>query len=167
MSITPIVGSGDPDDNLQDALIGFTGCLGEAFDDICSYGLTIGETYVPFDPDPEDNCDPDEAACSQMWVRVTNIHASANSSWEGTCALELVISLEVGILRCIDIPEGGEAPTTTDVMAAALQSMADMRKILCTAMGCEVWASLDVGIWNPSGPLGGQYGGTWTFTATL
>lgn len=161
------VGSTSPDDYIHEALVGFTGCLGEAFDDICVYSLTIGETYVPFDPDPDDECDEDETLCSQLWVRVANVHASPNSSWEGTCALELIIELEVGVLRCIEIPEDGEAPTATDVMAGALQSMSDMRKILCTAMDCEVWTSLEAGLWNPIGPLGGQYGGSWTFTATL
>jgi hypothetical protein len=105
----------EPSDALQMALIGFTGCVGEAVSDICSYGLTIGETYVPFDPDPED----------------------------------------------------GEAPTASDVLVAATQAMADMQAIMCAALGCEVWDAIEVGEWSPSGPLGGQYGGIWTFTVEL
>lgn len=70
---------------LQDALIQFTGCIGEAMPDICSYGLTIGESYVPFDPDTEDGCEEDEAICSQVWVRVESINPldSGTDGWGG------------------------------------------------------------------------------------
>lgn len=154
-------------DHLNEALVGFTGCIGEAFDDICSYGLTIGETYVPFDPDPEDDCDEDDAVCSQVWVRVMDVNPTGSDSWEGDCATVLRIGIEVGVLRCLDVPEGGEAPTASGVMAAALQAMADMNAIYCAAMDCEVWNSIESGQWSPSGPLGGQYGGTWTFTVEV
>lgn len=149
---------------LHDALLAFTGCVGEAVEDICSYGLTIGDAYVPFDPDPDDDCDEDEAICSQIWVRVMSVLPRTTDSWEGDCASVLTLDIEVGVLRCIEIPEDGEAPTASDVMEAALQSMTDMNAIYCAAMGCEVWDSIEVGQWSPMGPMGGQYGGTWTFT---
>lgn len=154
---------------LQEALLAFTGCVGEAFDDICSYGLTIGQQYVPFDPDPEDDCDEDEVACSQLWVRVTGLNpaTSATPAWGGDCALTLQVGLEVGILRCLDIAEDGEAPTASQVLEAALQAMSDMQTIQCAASSCDVWSNFTVGAWTPSGPLGGQYGGTWTFTAEV
>lgn len=154
-----------PDEALQEALIAFTGCVGEAVPDICSYGLTIGESYVPFDPDPEDDCDDDEVLCSQVWVRVTDVDlAHASDSFGGDCGGIFQLGLEVGVLRCIGIPEGGEAPTATDALLAATQAMSDMQAILCAAMSCEVWGAITVGTWTPSGPLGGQYGGMWTFT---
>lgn len=157
------------DEKLQNALIQFTGCVGAAVD-ICSYGLTIGESYVPFDPDEDDECDDDEVMCSQLWVRVVDVQPMQGliEGWEGdSCGLGLSMNLEVGILRCIEIPDRGEAPTATDVMAASFQALADMRAILCAAMGCEAWDRLGVGQWNPAGPLGGQYGGIWTFTVDL
>jgi hypothetical protein len=73
------------------------------------------------------------------------------------------LTLEVGVLRCLDIPEEGAAPTAQDVLVAALQAMSDMRAIYCAAMACEVWDSIDSGTWTPSGPLGPEYGGVWTF----
>lgn len=156
-----------PDERLQDALVEFTACVGTAVADICSFGLTIGERYVPFDPDPEDNCEDEEVACSQLWVRVIDVQPlpGAIEGWEGdSCGSSLELTLEVGILRCVEVPDDGEAPTATDVLLAALQAMADMRAILCAALGCEVWEALHIGQWVPSGPLGGQYGGIWTFT---
>lgn len=154
-------------DALNTAIIEFTGCIGEAVEDICSYGWTIGETYVPFNPDEDDECDEDEVACSQVWVRVMQIVPRAEESWGGDCAAVMRIDLEVGVLRCIETPAEGEAPTASDVLVAAAQSMDDMRDIYCAAMACEVWNAIEVGQWSPTGPLGGQYGGIWTFTVEI
>lgn len=157
------------EERLHDALIGFTGCIGEALEDVCSYGLTIGEGYVPFDPDPEDECEEDEAACSQAWVRVMGVtpFGGVDSFGGDSCSVALRLELEVGVLRCIEIAEDGEAPSASDVLVAAMQSMTDMLALQCAALECDVWESVDLGTWSPSGPLGGQYGGTWTFTVEL
>lgn len=157
---------------LQNSLLEFSQCVGTAVE-VCSWGLTIGETYVPFDPDEDEaeECPHDEeddfATCSQVWVRVENI-TPKTAPEPGLAARDYyydsTITLEVGILRCIEVPEGGEAPRATDVMSSAFLAMEDMNDLLCAAMGCEVWESIEVGTWTPSGPLGGQYGGIWTFT---
>jgi len=170
MSETPL-GSDevpDPADALNTALVAFTGCIGEAFEDICSYGLTIGESYVPFDPDPEDDCDEDEVACSQVWVRVMGVQVTdLTTGFGGSCGGTTELTLEVGVIRCVEVPEKGEAPTATDVLVAAMQAMTDMRTIQCAALSCDVWESIEIGSWAPFGPLGGQYGGTWTFTVEV
>lgn len=159
---------------INDALVEFTGCIGAAFDDICSYGLTIGDSYVPFDADEDnDTCEEEEedgAVCSQVWVRVMSVTPSAASmeSWTGdTSAISVSLNIEVGVLRCMEVMEEGEAPTESQVLVAALQAMDDMRAILCAALGCEVWDALNVGNWSPFGPMGGQYGGTWSFIAEI
>lgn len=167
MSQTPVEVD-DSDDPLLDALTAFTGCVGEAVSDICSYGLTIGETYVPFDPDEDSECDEDDAICSQVWVRVTDVSADQPDCW-GTedCEFTLRVGLEVGVLRCIEIESGGEAPTASEVLAASMQAMSDMKALYRAAMACDVWAAIEGGQWSPAGPLGGQYGGVWTFTAEI
>lgn len=166
-----VIGSDEvftPDDELHSALLTFTSCVGNAVEGICSYSLTIGETYVPFLPSPDDTCLEDEEACSQLWVRVTNVQPEANQSWAGDCAVVLNIGLEVGVLRCVEVPEDGEAPDADEVLVAALQAMTDMRAIFCAAMGCdEAFSSIESGAWSPNGPNGGQVGGVWTFTAQL
>lgn len=158
-----------PDEVLHDALLGFTGCIGAGLEDLCSYGLTIGEAYVPFDPDPEDNCDEEDVQCSQAWVRVMGVAPAPGGTegWGGECDQILRMDLEVGIIRCVDVPEGGEAPTASDVLVAAMQAMTDMNAIYTAAMACEVWDAIYVGEWSPLGPLGGQYGGTWTFSVDI
>lgn len=163
----PETGSGDPDDPFLTALIGFTGCMGEALEGICSYSLTVGEMYFPFNPDDDDDCDEDDAACEQVWVRVTDITPTATEGWDDNCAVVLRIGLEVGVLRCIQMPDGGEAATASEVLGYAVQAMQDMKKLFCAAMSCEVWDSIDAGAWSPMGPMGGQYGGTWTFTVEV
>lgn len=169
MSITPeepVPGEAGAD-ALNEALVSFAGCVGTALEDICSYGLTIGDSYVPFDPDPEDDCDDEEAMCSQVWVRVDNAAPTNTAGWDNDCATEMRLTLEVGVIRCIEIEGKGEAPSASEVLAAALQSMTDMNRLYCAAMGCEVWAAIEVGQWMPFGPEGGQYGGTWSFTVTV
>jgi hypothetical protein len=161
-----------PEERLHDALLNFTGCVGMAIEGICSYGLTIGASYVPFDPDPgdeTDDCGPEDTPCSQLWVRVTDVTPVAISeTFDGSqCAALLRLGLEVGVVRCIPIEEEGEAPKASDVMVAAMQSMSDMLLIQCGALSCEAWESINIGSWTPHGPLGGQYGGTWTFTVEL
>lgn len=168
------------DENLHNALVAFTQSIGEALG-VCSYGLTIGQDYVPFDADDEDQCNPEEdedaeaedsVACTQAWVRVESIvSTSLSEALDGNvCAATLRMSLEVGILRCLLIEDDGEAPKAADVLGAALQSMTDMRRILDAATGPEapqVWETIVAGQWTPMGPLGGQYGGIWTFTVDL
>ena len=167
------LGSGEPEtpaDRLNTALVAFTGCIGEGLLDVCSYGLTIGDSYVPFDPDDDDACEEGEVACTQAWVRVDGASiAYKEPSFAGDegCAGTMTLELEVGILRCLEIPEGGEAPTATEVLVAAMQAMEDMNSIYDAAMQCEVWASIESGAWVPQGPQGGQYGGTWSFTVEL
>lgn len=156
-----------PGDALNVALLAFTGCIGESIPDICSYGLTVGDTYNPFDPDPEDDCEEDDVACSQVWVRVESVTPVGSDSWEGDCATVMRIELEVGVLRCFDMREEGEAPYASETLAAAVQSMSDMNVLYCAAMACDVWNSIESGSWLPVGPMGGQYGGTWAFTVEI
>lgn len=157
-----------PGDRVNQAVVAFTGCIGEGLSDICSYGWTIGDTYVPFDPDPEDDaCDEEEVYCSQAWVRVMDITPLGSETWGGDCGTVLQLTLEVGVLRCVEIPEDGEAPNATSVLVAAMQSMDDMNAVYCAAMECEVWNSIESGQWTPMGPQGGQYGGYWTFTVEV
>lgn len=158
-------------DALQTALLIFTERVCSPLG-VCSYGLTMGEQYVPFDPDEDDDCEEDEAYCSQAWVRVDNLTFETSESWGNTCGGEIVLTIEVGVLRCVEVPEGGEAPSATDVASAALQAMDDMYTIHCAAMKeddpeDELWLDIESQQWTPSGPLGGQAGGVWVFQVKI
>lgn len=158
-------------DRLNAALVLLTGCIGSSFDDICTYGLISGDTYVPFDPDPEDaedneNCD--DYGCGQVWVRIESINAITPDSWENNCSITFRVEIEVGVIRCFEVPDGGEAPTASAMLGYAMQSNEDMNRIFCAAMGCDdvedEFDKITAGSWLPLGPMGGQYGGTWSFT---
>ena len=158
----------DGADRISTAIVAFLGCIEVALDGICSIGWTIGDSYVPFDPDDDDDaCEEEEVYCSQAWVRVMDILPVSQDSFGDDCATVMRIGLEVGVLRCVEVPEDGEAPKATDVLLSAMQSMEDMNAIYCAAMDCEVWNSIDAGQWLPNGPQGGQYGGTWNFTVEI
>lgn len=157
-----------PGDRINEALVGFTGCLGDAFDDLCTYGFIVGDSYAPFAPDPEEEAGCEDDDCSTLWVRVTSINPLSTEGFDGgDCAMSMRVNLEVGILRCVEVVAEGESPTATEVLTYAMQAMKDMNKILCAAMDCEVWDAINVGEWEPLGPLGGEYGGTWSFSAEL
>lgn len=158
------------DRRLHEGLIGFMASVGSALD-ICSYGLVIGDSYVPFDPD-EDECEDDEedAQCEQAWVRVSSVTPTGGvDGFGGVCGQEMVLALEVGILRCFTVPEQGAAPNATDMLTATLQSMDDMNAIYRGAMSTDddLFDEIMAGEWAPVGPLGGQYGGIWSFTVTV
>lgn len=157
-------------DAVLDALTDFTACIDSSLEDLCSFGLTIGDSYAPFQPDEDDEheCEEDAQCLSQGWVRVDNVGITASKAWDETCGAQIEFRIEVGVLRCIEIPEGGEAPTASDVFVAAAQAMDDMLAIQCSAMGCEdIWTSIRAEGWTPVGPLGGQSGGIWMFFVTL
>ncbi len=154
---------------LLDSLTAFSVEVGEALG-VCSYGLTIGETYVPFRPDPEDECEEDEEYCTQAWLRVISVRPNPNSNskgWGGACAATRILELEVGITRCLGIPEDGEAPMAGDVLSAAWTAMEDMSTIATVATSSDLWIDVELGMWSPNGPSGGVYGGQWTIQVEL
>lgn len=158
------------DSRLHEGLIEFMASVGSALD-ICSYGLIIGDSYVPFDPD-EDECmdEADDPTCDQAWVRVAQVTPiGGTDTFGGMCGQEMQLALEVGVLRCFETREKGAAPTATAMLTATLQSMDDMNAMYRGAMGVDddLFDSIEAGDWAPVGPLGGQYGGVWSFTVTL
>lgn len=162
----------DPDQLLHAALVEFTYCIGSALEGICSWGLTIGDSYVPFNPDDGECEDPndEDVSCSQAWVRVMGVTPvpTGDTGMSGDmCDIMLQADIEVGVLRCLDVAEGGEAPTAMEMLAASLQAMTDMTAVHRAAMACEVWGSIITNQWAPVGPLGAQYGGIWVFTVEL
>lgn len=158
-----------PVDSLMDALLVFARDIFDEVNDLCSYGIIIGETYVPFNPDPEDDCEDDEGPqCTQGWVRVANIaQFGATDGFGGDQGGVPRYTLEIGILRCFPIADDGEAPTATEHLVAATQAMADSNAIYCAALASDAWDYITMAQWTPMGPQGGQYGGTWLLSVEM
>ena len=155
-------------DSITDSMAALLGCLDLAVPDVCSFGWTVGEAYVPFDPDPDEQCADDDVMCSRVWLRVGGIATdSAGSGFGQTVQGDFSLNLEVGINRCFDIPEGGQAPTASEVLEAAAKSMDDMDRILCAVVNCQAFNDVVPLSWTPDGPLGGIYGGIWNFQVDI
>ena len=78
----------------------------------------------------------------------------------------LGIDIEMGAIRCYEIPEDGEAiePETMLVLAAEQHAdmMAGWRAVEC----CDM-EGYNLATWIPAGPESGSLGGLWTVSILL
>lgn len=132
--------------------------------DLCFCGVIIGEdTY-----DLSGIGDCESGGCGQAWVRVTSSYMASELGVQdtdgGNCNLELNVELEIGVLRCLEIPDRGEANTPAELLAAFRQQQADMLAVRRSVLCCDAVDIEDVimGVFSPIGPQGGLYGGVWT-----
>lgn len=111
-------------------------------------------------------------ACGAMaWSRVGSVFPSTifpvqdqtPHRWGITGAM----TYELGIIRGMELPDSGEAPTAEQQFETARLQMADMKAILVTICGyfSSVGVPFIVGSYVPVGPDGGAVGGAWTVTA--
>ena len=107
-------------------------------------------------------------ACGMAWVRLMTMFPSESvgqaSEVPGNCGKELSVIIEVGIMRCIALGDSrGNPPSPEQLLGAADNQVEDaltmQRAILCCP-DIEI-ADTILSAYNPSGPLGGQVGGTW------
>lgn len=132
----------------------------------CFCGVIIGEdTY-----DLSGIGDCEGGACGQAWIRVTQAYMASDLGEQDTdgnnCSLELNVDLDIGVLRCLETPDRGEANTPEELLAAFRQQNADMLAVRRAVLCCDAVDSRDIilGLWSPQGPAGGIYGGIWTAT---
>lgn len=144
-------------------------CLCAAVDDtssMCFCGILPGEQWYDVS-DCEDNC-------GQAWVRVAQVFP-ARSLGEpdvtygftdtGNCGAVLSLTVEMGVLRCLEIPEDGTAQSAPILLAAAEQQMKDMLDIRKAVVCCTSFSEKLMGVWTPIGPVDGSViGGFWTVT---
>src|SRR5215207_570693 len=75
----------------------------------CFCGVIIGEDT--YDLSGIGDCEND--ACGQAWIRVTQAYMASDLGEQdtdgGNCSLELNVDLDIGVLRCIETPDKGEA----------------------------------------------------------
>jgi len=153
---------------VQDRLEMLAECLcaqikSDALPDVCFCGLVNGE-QAAFDYAGQDCGDQ----CGMAWVRLITIYPSVSlgepSIEADNCGKLLGFDVEVGIVRCVSVPdEEGNPPTPGMLLADTELQVADaltMRR----AILCCVSSSKDVrlGIYTPIGPSGGLGGGMWT-----
>lgn len=112
------------------------------------------------------------ADAGQAWVRLRGgydglVAGQANSDPD-QCAGYLGATIEVGILRCFQLPKRGRELPPAQVQASALLQLQDMESIRAALICCDALTKGDwvLGNYVPLGPAGPDLGGYWTFDFT-
>lgn len=105
--------------------------------------------------------------CSQAWVRLlTGLSQSAQTNASGgSCAATITFQVEVGLLRCIEMPEMDESYDPDELEASAAIQISDML-LLHGIIRCGDLPITDME-YIPQGPLGGFVGGVWVATISV
>lgn len=134
----------------------------------CFCGVVAGDTAVG---DYAGECD--DGQCGMAWVRLTTAYPASGvgvvDTRVGNCSSELGIEFEVGILRCFPVHEDGTPPTPAEMLEAAEQQHADLLTLHRAIYCCAAIPNKDaiVSTYQPTGPLGGLYGGTMSVMMSL
>lgn len=110
--------------------------------------------------------------CGMAWVRLA-LSYPANGigivdERPSNCGAELGVDIEVGIIRCLELPEDGEAPDGATMLASSIEQADDIEAIRRAIACCSPLAETGyiLGPYQPYGPQGGIVGGWWTVYAT-
>lgn len=147
-------------DDLYSRLTELAACLCATIDGgdkMCFCGVMPGSDWY----DLTGEC---EGRCGMAWVRLAGAYPSFTLPTPVTtlqCDAPIALQVEMGVVRCFDAPDSGQAPTAAQLatlMAQQHKDMLDMRKaVLC----CDSFDEYIFATWAPIGPEGGIYGGTW------
>jgi hypothetical protein len=124
----------------------------------CTWGIVAGADVAL------DGCQCDDQ-CGQWWVAVTGIYPFTtfpNPDPAATCAAAIGASIQVGAVRCLAVPEGGDPLPRADHLAAFGSQMDDAFDLHAAIACCVKGYDVAVGVWTPIGPEGGCVGGYWT-----
>jgi hypothetical protein len=133
----------------------------------CFCGVIPGDAAVG---DYAGDCDE---KCGMAWVRLIMAYPAtgvgAPDETVGNCSASLGFDVEVGILRCIDVPEDGSAPPAEEQVATTQLQVADMMTMWRAINCCEALPNKDfiLGAYQPMGPLGALVGGNFTLRTVL
>ena len=163
----------DPD--IYPALVALSACLcaeltASGLPTPCFCGVLPGAN-VPMSYCGECGGFSDAKCGGQAWVRLDSVFPSTifpSPADTTQCSTGLAASIEIGVLRCMQVmEEGGEAPSLDEQVRATRLQMADMQAMRRAVMCCDWRADPDHKIllttYVPVGPEGGCVGGTWTF----
>jgi hypothetical protein len=111
----------------------------------------------------------------QAWVRLEQVFPSVifpTPAENTVCNTGLVASIEIGVLRCMQvIEESGEAPSLDEQVRATRLQLADMQAMRRAVLCCDWRADSDLQLlltsYTPVGPEGGCVGGTWSFMVAV
>lgn len=136
-------------------------------DEMCACGIVPG-TQVAADMG---SCDH---ACGQAWVRLITAYPAVApgvgpSDPSAACGTFLGADIEIGVVRCIEVPLDGSPPDSGMLEAATIQQIDDLALMRSVIACCDGLADIDyvLGTYSPIGPQGLVAGGTWTLSVAL
>lgn len=153
------------------ALVALAGCLESALNERKS-GLTdviigVGGDDIDYVGSANDRA----PVCGQVWVKINDgISTAAETSVKANgeaCLRNVGIGVQMGILRCIKVPEAREPYDREELLMAGLLAAADMRTMHDAITCCGHGLNVSDLAYGPMGPSGAYYGGIWTFTVNL
>lgn len=113
------------------------------------------------------------SACGMAWVRLMSMYPAVNtgivSEQPGNCSATIGLEIEIGMLRCMSIPEDGEPLPpgelleVTDLQTRDAMSM--WRAVVCCSSIDPKGSILSA--YQPMGPMGGLVGGSYTVRTML
>ena len=106
--------------------------------------------------------------CGMAWVRLVTSYPSvsigAPTSRPGNCSAGIGLDVEMGIVRCIDVGDGTQAPPPEELTASAYVQYQDMLTMYRAVSCCRQSKDWVLGNYNPFGPQGGLVGGMLTMS---
>lgn len=138
---------------------GLMDCITAQVDQVCSVVFAPGAQVA------WDYCAECGDSCGMAFISLTQSYlysAFPFPDQEAKCHLPMAHQLEVGILRCIPMPDAtGDLPSPAALNDAAYQMLRDQDALRCAIRDCQS-GLVRLGTWTPLGPDGGCAGGAWT-----
>ena len=137
--------------------------------DVCFAGVIPGDTPYA-DMAKVGNCG---RKCGMAWVRLDSLYPAeapgVQKAVPNNCSARIGFDVEIGILRCIKIPERGK-PWPADLTHKSSDLQARDAMTMWRAVEC--CSSIDpqdrlLNIYSPMGPLGDLVGGSWSLMGVL
>lgn len=133
----------------------------------CFCGVIPGDAAVG---DYAGDC---STACGMAWVRLMTVYPATvvgvPNEAAGNCSATIGLEIEVGILRCLSIPEDGEPPSAGELLAVTDLQTRDAMSIWRAITCCDAINVRDsiLSAYQPMGPMGGLVGGAYTVRTML
>jgi hypothetical protein len=137
--------------------------------DVCFCDVVPGQVFAH---DYVWGCEAD-GKCGAAWVRMITAYPAVGvgvpADKRPGCGFLLGVDVEIGVIRCLEAGENGNAPEAEVMNAAAMQEIDDMIAIRRAIMCCDALEDIDISLGNyqPTGPAGMVFGGTWALSLAL
>jgi hypothetical protein len=116
------------------------------------------------------DCECDDGQ-GDAWVRLVRLEPeeSLETIRPSVCPTGWQAVIELGVYRCVPLPEEGEALEEQVVSDIALSALSDMNALIRVLGCCEALRDAFIGVefWQPVGPSGGCAGGTLQFRVAI